>query len=81
MRPQLHGFAVGDGCLGTESGVCGGDKPWWLHFTRCPEYFTFLREAGGKKSTRCATWLHHRLERAKSLPANWTCGGIKQCVF
>lgn len=57
----------------------GGDKPWWLHYTRCPEYFAFL--SGVKKSTRCASWLHHRLERAKSLPANWTCGGIKQCVF
>ena len=56
-----------------------GDKPWWLHYTRCPEYFAFL--SGVKKSTRCASWLHHRLERAKSLPANWTCGGIKQCVF
>ena len=29
VLPQLKGFAVGDGCLGTESGVCGGDKPWW----------------------------------------------------
>ena len=26
VLPQLKGFAVGDGCLGTESGVCGGDK-------------------------------------------------------
>ena len=61
----------------------GGDKPWWLHYTRCPEYFAFLREAGGagKKPTRCAAWLQHRLERAKSLPANWTCGGVRQCVF
>jgi len=29
VYPQLRGFAVGDGCLGTESGICGGDKPWW----------------------------------------------------
>ena len=30
VRPQLAGFAVGDGCLGTESGVCGsGNGPWW----------------------------------------------------
>lgn len=29
VYPQLKGFAVGDGCLGTESGVCGGDHPWW----------------------------------------------------
>ena len=33
VRPQLKGFAVGDGCLGTESGVCGsypsGKGPWW----------------------------------------------------
>lgn len=30
VRPQLKGFAVGDGCLGTESGVCGrGNGPWW----------------------------------------------------
>ena len=29
VYPQLKGFAVGDGCLGTESGICGGDKPWW----------------------------------------------------
>jgi hypothetical protein len=30
VRPQLKGFAVGDGCLGTESGVCGsGNGAWW----------------------------------------------------
>ena len=30
VRPQFAGFAVGDGCLGTESGVCGrGNGPWW----------------------------------------------------
>ena len=33
VRPQFKGFAVGDGCLGTESGVCGslpgGKGPWW----------------------------------------------------
>ena len=29
VYPQLKGFAVGDGCLGTESGICGGDKMWW----------------------------------------------------
>ena len=59
-----------------------GDKPWWLHYTRCPEYFAFLREAGGVgKRTMCATWLQKRLERARSLPANWTCGGVRQCVF
>ena len=60
----------------------GGDKPWWLHYTRCPEYFAFLGEAGGVgRPTRCMTWLQRRFERAKSLPANWTCGGVMQCVF
>jgi len=29
VYPQLRGFAVGDGCLGSESGICGGDKVWW----------------------------------------------------
>jgi serine carboxypeptidase-like clade 1 len=29
VMPQLKGFAVGDGCLGTESGVCGGGPVWW----------------------------------------------------
>jgi serine carboxypeptidase-like clade 1 len=30
VYPQLKGFAVGDGCLGTETGVCGGGfGPWW----------------------------------------------------
>lgn len=29
VYPALKGFAVGDGCLGTESGVCGGEKVCW----------------------------------------------------
>ena len=30
MLPQFKGFAVGDGCLGTKTGVCGGAPgPWW----------------------------------------------------
>lgn len=29
VYPQLRGFAVGDGCLGSESGICGGDQVWW----------------------------------------------------
>ena len=30
VLPQFKGFAVGDGCLGTETGVCGGAPgPWW----------------------------------------------------
>ena len=32
VRPQFKGFAVGDGCLGTETGVCGGGPVWW-HLT------------------------------------------------
>ena len=26
---KFKGFAVGDGCLGTESGVCGASPVWW----------------------------------------------------
>ena len=30
VLPQFKGFAVGDGCLGTRTGVCGGAAgPWW----------------------------------------------------
>ena len=30
VLPQFKGFAVGDGCLGTKTGVCGGAAgPWW----------------------------------------------------
>ena len=30
VLPQFKGFAVGDGCLGTETGVCSaGYGPWW----------------------------------------------------
>ena len=30
VLPQFKGFAVGDGCLGTKTGVCGGAPgPWW----------------------------------------------------
>ena len=30
VYPQFKGFAVGDGCLGTETGVCGHSYgPWW----------------------------------------------------
>ena len=95
---RLHAYGTSEYCplaskLHDSRGKCpecpvpiwhfwGGDKPWWLHYTRCPEYFAFLREAGGVgKPTRCAAWLQHRLQRAKSLPANWTCGGVRQCVF
>ena len=29
LRPMLRGFAVGDGCMGSESGICGdGLGPW-----------------------------------------------------
>ncbi len=28
VLPQLKGFAVGDGCLGTDSGVCGAHPVW-----------------------------------------------------
>ena len=27
--PQFQGFAVGDGCLGSKSGVCGGEREWF----------------------------------------------------
>merc|ERR1712194_973758 len=57
------------------------DKPWWLHYTRCLEYFSFLDRRFETVATRCETWLQRRRELARSLSANWTCGGVQQCVF
>ena len=62
-----------------------GDKPWWLHYTRCLRWFEFLgdRQAsnGVIRPTKCTAWLRRRWERAKALPSNWSCGGIHQCAF
>ena len=58
-----------------------GDKPWWLHFTRCPSYFEFLDAPSRAAASKCRLWLRRRWERAKTLPSNWTCGGVQQCVF
>ena len=44
VLPQFKGFAVGDGCLGTETGVCGGGPVWWhLLFLYGPEPHTVHR--------------------------------------
>ena len=62
-----------------------GDKPWWLHYTRCLRWFEFLGEqqagSGTRRPTKCTAWLRRRWDRAKALPSNWSCGGIQQCAF